>query len=135
MPTLLLKLAPALPVERRQGLARTITALAAGTLGKRPELTAVVIESLPAEAWFIGGQAVARPTAWLEISITAGTNTAEQKEAFIAAADAELRRELAGADALEEASYVIVRELPAGDWGYAGRTQRARQRRVREAAL
>lgn len=28
---------------------------------------------------------------------------------------------------LAEASYVIVRELPATDWGYGGQTQKARQ--------
>ncbi|WP_422845065.1 tautomerase family protein [Acidovorax sp. M2(2025)] len=43
------------------------------------------------------------------------------------AAFAELRQQLAGDGPLAEASYVIVRELPAGDWGYGGRTQQARK--------
>ena len=133
MPTLLLKLAAPPSTARSQSLAHALTALTAGILGKRPEVTAVVIEVLPTGRWFVGGQAIERPTALLEISITAGTNTTEQKAAFIEAAHAELQRQLADDGAFEEASYVTVRELPATDWGYAGRSQRARQQE-REAA-
>jgi 4-oxalocrotonate tautomerase len=68
---------------------------------------------------------VRRATAWLEISITAGTNTPAQKAAFIEAAFAALQSQLGGS--MEPASYVIVRELPATDWGYGGQTQQARQ--------
>jgi hypothetical protein len=35
---------------------------------------------------------------------------------------------------LEDASYVIVREVPASDWGYGGRTQLARRRASELAA-
>ena len=68
--------------------------------------------------------------------MTAGTNSTEQKAAFIAAAFAELQQQLAPDGQLEAASYVIVHELPATDWGYGGQTQRARQvvrERVAEA--
>lgn len=61
-----------------------------------------------------------RPTALLEISITQGTDTPAEKAAFIEAAFAELQRQLGCGGPLEEASYVIVRELPASDWGYGG---------------
>jgi len=50
-----------------------------------------------------------------------------QKQAFIAAAFAELEQQLGYGQPLEEASYVIVREVPASDWGYGGRTQAARK--------
>jgi 4-oxalocrotonate tautomerase len=69
---------------------------------------------------------VNRPTALLEISITQGTNTVAQKAAFIAAAFAELQQQLAPEGVLEEASYVCIRELPATDWGYGGKSQQAR---------
>lgn len=127
MPTLTLKPAPGLEPERCQALARALTTLTVDALGKRPQVTAVIIETLPAGCWFVGGQPVQRPTVWLEISITAGTNTAEQKAAFIEAAFAELQRQLAQGDTLEVASCVIVREVAGTDWGYGGRTQRARQ--------
>jgi len=86
-----------------------------------------MIDDLPAARWYVGGVDVQRPTAFLEISVTQGTNTAPQKAAFIAAAFAELQEQLGAGAPLAEASYVIVRELPATDWGYNGQTQAARQ--------
>ncbi|MCJ0766063.1 tautomerase family protein [Variovorax terrae] len=127
MPTLHLKIAPLQNPERYQSLARALTEITARVLGKRAEVTAVVIDDLPAARWYVGGADVQQPTAMLEISITQGTNTAAQKAAFIAAAFAELQRQLAHGGPLEPASYVIVRELPATDWGYGGQTQQARQ--------
>ncbi len=127
MPTLQLKVAPLLNPARYRALAHALTQITAEHLGKREEVTAVVIDDLPAARWYIGGRDVERATALLEISITEGTNTVAQKEAFIAAAFAELEQQLGYGRPLEEASYVIVREVPASDWGYGGRTQAARR--------
>ena len=130
MPTLHLQVAPLLNPEQYSPLAQALTALTARVLGKRPEVTVVVIDDLPAARWHIGGQALSAtsaPTAWLQIDITAGTNTAEQKAAFVAEALAELQRQLGAGCPLAEASYVTVRELPATDWGYGGLTQAARR--------
>ena len=93
------------------------------------------IDDLPAPRWYVGGQAVQRPAAMLEITVTSGTNTPAQKAAFVQAAFTELRRQLAAGGELEEASYVTVREVPATDWGYGGVTQHDRaQTRMRLAA-
>jgi 4-oxalocrotonate tautomerase len=127
MPALRLQVAPLQNPDRYRLLAAALTRLMADLLHKDASLTAVLIEDLPAGRWLIAGADVRRPTALLEANITAGTNTAEEKSAFIAAAHAELQRQLAPSATLEEASYVIVREIPAGDWGYAGLTQRERQ--------
>ena len=127
MPTLMLRTAPAQDAPRQRALAEALTRITAETLGKRPEVTAVMIDGLPPGQWFIGAQPVQRPPAWLEICITAGTNTEMQKAAFIEAAFAELQHQLAPGASLEAASYVIVHELPASDWGYGGRTQQARR--------
>lgn len=126
MPILTLKTAPLIDTAARAPLARALTGITHHTLGKRRDVTAVVIEDLPAAGWAVGGEPTDRPTVFLEISITAGTNTAEEKAAFIAAAWAELQRQLGGSSGLEPASYIVVRELPAGDWGWGGRTQAAR---------
>lgn len=133
MPTLQLKISPLQNPSRYRALAEALTRITHEQLGKRAEVTAVLIDDVPAARWHVGGSDVQRPTALLEISITAGTNTAEQKAAFIATAFAELEDQLGGAEGLEPASYVIVREVPAGDWGYGGHTQAAR--RVAPAAL
>jgi len=128
MPTLQLKVSPPVSATVRAALARELTALTARLLGKRPEVTAVMIEALPPAQWHVGAMEIQLATAWLEISITAGTNRQEQKAAYIEEAFALLQRLLGGGEPLEPASYVIVRELPAEDWGYGGHTQAARQR-------
>jgi 4-oxalocrotonate tautomerase len=126
MPTLQLKVSPLQNPSRYRALAETMTRITAEELGKRAEVTAVVIDDVPAARWHVGGTDVQRPTAMLEISITQGTNTAAQKAAFIERAFAELEAQLGHGQGLEPASYVIVREVPASDWGYGGQTQAAR---------
>ena len=127
MPTLNLKVSPLQNPPRYRSLAAALTRLTALHLGKRPEVTAVMIDDLPAARWHIGGADVTGPTAFLEISITAGTNTPQEKAAFIAAAFDELQNQLGLGQPLATASYVIVRELLATDWGYGGQTQAARR--------
>ena len=127
MPTLQLKVSPLQNPENYQALARALTRLAHATLLKNPEVTAVVVDDIPAARWAVGGTTVHMPTAMLEISITAGTNTAEQKAAFIAQAFDVLERLVGQGRPLEPASYVIVREVNATDWGYGGITQAARK--------
>lgn len=92
MPTLVLKLTPLQNPEHYQALASALTDLTVQWLGKRREVTVVVIDDLPPARWHIGGAPVAQPTALLEISITEGTNSEEEKATFIAAAFAELQR-------------------------------------------
>ena len=134
MPTLQLKISPPQDPGRCQVLASALSALSTRLLGKRQEVTAVMVEALPAARWFVDGRPVQGPTALLEISITQGSNTAGEKSAFIEAAFHELQRQLGEVTGgLEPASYVMVRELPATDWGYGGITQLAR-RGMREPA-
>jgi 4-oxalocrotonate tautomerase len=127
MPTLTLKISPAQTLDRHQALAAALTQLTAQYLGKRAEVTAVMIDDMPRQRWYVAGRAVEGATVFLEISITAGTNTPQEKADFIEATFAELQRQIGAGQPLEPASYVIVRELPASDWGYGGLTQKARQ--------
>ncbi|MFN7444533.1 MAG: tautomerase family protein [Curvibacter sp.] len=122
-----MKLSPPAAPPVQDVLARELTGLTASILGKRAEVTALMIQELPATRWYIGAAPVQRATAWLEVSVTTGTNTAPQKAAFIDAAFAALQLHLGAGQPLAPASYVIVREVPASDWGYAGQTQWARQ--------
>lgn len=133
MPTLQLSVSPPQGDARCQLLAAALTSITAELLGKRSEVTAVLIDERPAARWFIGGETATRPTALLAIDITAGTNSAAEKAAFVQAAFATLQQLIGDGAPLHEAGYVIVRELPAGDWGYGGQTQAAR-RLQREAA-
>ena len=124
MPFLRLTIHPLPSAEDCARLAGRLTALMADALGKRADLTSVLVEAPGPGLWTIGGTA-ATSTAVLVAHVTAGTNSAEQKDAFIAAAHAAL---LEAVPALAPVAYVMVRELPADAWGYDGRTQAARQK-------
>lgn len=124
MPTLNLRITPLHNPQHYAQLAEQLTQLTAQVLRKRPEVTVVMIDDLPAARFCIAGQPSAQPAACLSIDITQGTNSLEEKTGFVSQAHA-LLRELLGD--LHEASYVIVRELPANDWGYGGKTQAARR--------
>jgi len=109
--------------DSEMAVAQGITALMHTVLRKKAELTSVLVERVPAPTWTIGGT---RPpgTAHVEANITAGTNTETEKATFIREAMALLGAELG---TLPQATYVILREIPATDWGYDGETQKARQ--------
>lgn len=134
MPTLHLQIAPLQNPERYAALGAALTRITAQVLHKKPEVTVVMIDDMPAARFLVAGRDAPGPTACLEISITAGTNTPEEKAQFIRQSYDELNRQLSnGSQTLSQASYVIVRELPAGDWGYGGTTQAARRALVSAA--
>ena len=125
MPFLSLKLAgvPAdAAVDHR--LQRELTGLMAEVLGKKAELTAVLVERVASPAWSVNGEPV-RLAAHLDVTVTAGTNTASEKARFIAEAHALLRATLG--EALPVATYIVLDEVPADAWGYAGQTQEHRR--------
>lgn len=134
MPLLTLTTFPALnDPGQQQVIAHELGDHTARLLHKRLPVTAVAISGAPV-AWFIGGESLQDPgvatprTFALEIRITAGTNTAEEKAAWIAAAWDTMRQAVPGVVA--EASYVSIVEIPATDWGYGGRTQAERARQT-----
>lgn len=130
MPFARLTLVPALPPETSQPLANDMTALISTTLAKRHDLTSVLIETPGPGQWTIGANPQ-QSAAHLEVSVTAGTNSAAQKRAFIGRAMALLR---AAIPDLAPATYIVVRELAASDWGYDGLTQADRAARPQTEA-
>ncbi len=116
--------------ERRAELRPAIAALAARlgaeALGKDPGVTAVLVEPADPEAWFIAGE---RPTEaglsafWMDIKITAGTNTKAETARFVRNA---FRGMAALLGPLHEESYVLVHAVDGHAYGYGGRTQEER---------
>jgi 4-oxalocrotonate tautomerase len=107
-------------------IATELTQITAKLLGKKPEVTAVAIAWLPATQWFVGARSLAHDglsSFFLKIEITAGTNTKDQKAAFIAAVFDAMEKRLGP---LAPASYVVIQEVAADAWGYEGRTQEYR---------
>ena len=97
--------------------------LMAEILGKKPELTAVLVEQVGATDWTVGG-ALAGTAAYLDVKVTAGSNTAAEKSRFIANA-MQLLRDVLGGD-LNPVAYVVVHEVLGDAWGWDGQTQAAR---------
>lgn len=123
MPYIDLRIHPAPNEEQASALARGVTAVMANVAGKRREVTAVRIGAGDTALWTIGGAPCGTTTAYVDVKITAGTNSREEKAALVR----HLHRLLSDTfGELAEASYVVVHELPAENWGYAGRTQAAR---------
>lgn len=100
-------------------LAADLTDLISHDLEKRHDLTSVLVETPGPGLWTIGAVPTAA-AAHLEVWVTAGTNSESEKQQFVANAMALLRQALPG---LARATYVVVTELPATNWGYDGRTQ------------
>ncbi|MGX9567829.1 tautomerase family protein [Pseudomonas sp. CFBP 5748] len=124
MPFARLTLSLDLSPDEGRRLCNELTDLIADELGKRQELTSVLIDVPGGHHWTIGGSGQ-RTAAHLEVCVTAGTNSEEEKGAFMASAMSLLRRTLPD---LDLATYIIVNENPATDWGYDGRTQADRAR-------
>ena len=116
------------PVERdlREPIARFANETTAKLLGKKSELTAVVVEQVPAGNWFIANRSLAdhgKATFFVEVRVTRGTNIKEEKAAY-------LREIFRGMEALlgplHPESYVHVHEPEGDGYGYGGVTQEAR---------
>ena len=116
------------PIERdlRQPLAAFVTEATARLLGKKADVTAVALEQVPADSWFIGGKSLAelrKATFFLEVRVTRGTNVKGEKAAY-------LREAFRGLEALlgtlHPESYVHVHETTGDAYGYGGLSQDAR---------
>jgi 4-oxalocrotonate tautomerase len=115
------------PDELSPRIASGLTDTTAQVLGKRPELTAVAIEWLEPSAWFIGGAPRSTPGAraafFVEIKITANTNTKDDRARYLERVFALMDAVLGGAS---PESYVVIHDVAADSWGYGGKTQEAR---------
>jgi 4-oxalocrotonate tautomerase len=117
-----------------QRLAEAVTRLTADVLGKDPKVTAVAVEWLARRRWFVAGrttEAPGRPAFFLEVRITDGTNTKDEKARYVREAFATLDRLLGGVD---PESYVHVNEVRGDAYGYGGRTQERRYVEARPLA-
>jgi 4-oxalocrotonate tautomerase len=117
----------------RGEVAQLVAEVSARTLGKAMGVTAVISEPVDPAGWFVGGMPLSvsgLAAFWLQITITAGTNTRDQTAAFVAQAFAGMR-DLLGP--LDERSYVHVQTADGDAYGFGGRTQTARRADVSPA--
>ncbi len=107
-------------------IASLVTRLGADILKKDPKVTAVLVEQADPANWFIAGEqpALAGLSAfWIDIKVTAGTNTKAETTAFVAAAFAEMAALLGP---VHPESYVLVHAADGDAYGYGGKTQNER---------
>jgi 4-oxalocrotonate tautomerase len=107
-------------------IAQAANALSTESLHKDPTVTAVVVEDIDPAKWFIANKSLVQhglASFWLDVRVVEGTNTREEKAAFLAATFAKMR-ELLGP--LHEESYVHVNEVRGDAYGYGGVTQNER---------
>jgi 4-oxalocrotonate tautomerase len=129
MPYLNLKLGVDASTELAERAATTLTQLTAKRLGKKRELTSVQVEFVPRAHWFIAGTSVqsgGSSTFYLDVKITEGTNTKDQKAVYMREVFAALESLLGP---VQPASYIVLHELRADTWGHAGETQERRYAR------
>ena len=103
-----------------------LTELTADVLGKKKDLISVAMEYVPANQWFIGGSSLSSQglaSFFLEIKVTEGTNTKNEKASYIKKVFAAFESALGK---LNPASYIVIQEVRADAWGYEGATQEFR---------
>ena len=126
MPMITVQLAGEPNAVLAEKVQQSVTGLTAEILGKDPKVTAVVVEFISPRFWFIAGKsAEARRTAefFVDVRITDGTNTKDEKARYIAETYAALSRLLGGG---QSESYVHVNDVRADGYGYGGLTQERR---------
>ena len=118
------------PLHAKSGLAErvahAVNKLSADILHKDPAITAITVEELDPAKWFVGNRPLTQhglAAFWLDIRVVDGTNTRDEKAAFIAATFAAMG-ELIGP--LHNESYVYVNEVRGDAYGYGGLTQNER---------
>lgn len=107
-------------------IAAAVSDLTARILRKDPKVTAIIVKAVDATDWFAGGRSLAEQglaSYWLDIHVTEGTNTKDEKAAYLAAM---FRRmgELLGP--LHPETYLHVDEVKADAYGFGGLTQEQR---------
>ncbi|MBN8535260.1 MAG: 4-oxalocrotonate tautomerase [Rhizobiales bacterium] len=126
MPVLKVLLTTSPDESTPNAVAVALTELTGRLLHKDRALTAVVIQCIDPDRWFVGGRRLSETdlaSFALDIEVTAGTNTKAEIAAYI---DAVFTRMVELIGPVHEASYITAHEVPASTWGYGGRTQEFR---------
>lgn len=107
----------------KPAIAAEVARLSATILKKDPSATAVIVTRVSSDDWFCRGKSLTEEwlaSFWLDIHITDGTNTKDEKAAFVAAVFEAMGRLLGP---LHEESYVHVHDVRGDAYGYGGLTQ------------
>jgi 4-oxalocrotonate tautomerase len=127
MPLITVTFASARPqLAPKPAIAAEVSRLSSSILGKDPKVTAIIVQRVEPEDWFAGGRSLADAglaSVWLDIHVTEGTNTKDEKATFIAETFRSMGKLLGP---LHEESYVHIHEVRGDAYGFGGLTQEQR---------
>ena len=126
MPILNVKIGTPRTPELSARVTEMLLELTTRVLGKRRDLTAVVIDYVDPRDWFVAGQSLADlklSSFYFDVKVVDETNTKAEKARYIAEAFAAFEGLLG---ALHPESYVYVQDVRAAAYGFGGRTQEYR---------
>src|SRR3569833_1404970 len=107
-------------------IAAEVARLSTTILRKDPKVTAVIVSRVPSDDWFCGGKSLTEAwlaSFWLDIHVTDGTNTKDEKAAFVAADVVHMHI----AFLVQRSEQFLHRLECRGDaYGYGGLTQERR---------
>ena len=107
-------------------IASAVSELTAKILHKDPKVTAIIVKSVDADDWFAGGKSLAEQklaSYWLDIHVSEGTTTKDEKAAYLAAMFKRMA-EILGP--LHPETYAHVDEVKSDAYGFGGLTQERR---------
>jgi 4-oxalocrotonate tautomerase len=107
-------------------VADVLATLTTNILGKKRELASIAVEHVAGSNWFVGGTPISSQedkTFYLEIKITEGTNTKDEKAAYVKEVFSAMQPILGK---LHPASYIVITDVSGDSWGYEGATQEFR---------
>lgn len=126
MPILNVKISGTPSPEISREVASLLVELTATILGKQRDVTAVAIDYVPENQWFVGGALLSeqrKKSFYFDIKITEGTNTKDEMVQFVRQAFRGLEKILGD---VHPESYIYVEEVHGFAYGYGGLTQEHR---------
>lgn len=126
MPILTVKISGKKSQELTSQVGKLLMDLTSRILKKKREVTAIAIEYVDHDSWFVGGKLLSeagKNSFYFDIKITDETNTKDEKARYIKEAYEGFDRLLGN---LHEESYIYVQDVSATAYGFGGKTQEFR---------
>jgi 4-oxalocrotonate tautomerase len=127
MPILNVKVCAPRTPELSERINEMLLDLTSRVLGKRRDLTAVVIDYVDPRDWFVGGKSLAelkQASFYFDVKVVDETNTKAEKARYVSEAFEAFAAILGN---LHHESYVHVHDVRAAAYGFGGKTQEYRQ--------
>lgn len=126
MPILTVKVSGKKSQELTKQIGELLMDLTSRILKKKREVTAIAIDYVDHDSWFVGGEllsVVGKNSFYFDIKVTDETNTKDEKAQYIKEAFEGFNRILGN---LHEESYIYIQDVRATSYGFGGKTQEYR---------